>query len=1128
MAPPNPLGRFFKPVAAPANSSSPQTTTPLPAPAATAAVNGSSFSPSPTAQAPSQLNDSQASIKRLPSASTLDEGNTKRLRATETEADEAPSSLVQTGTTVPLTQFQPLTDLKATLHQAGRAGGLPPFTAECFHHFASATHYSWPTWLQPDQFKDARGVRPGAPGFDQGTVAIPSEKVQKDEGHGTPMLLQFWKVKSAHFDKIALFKVGKFYEVFYYDAFIAQHVCGLKWMSNEKKPHVGFPEMAKHDYAKKLVDAGYKVIVVEQVERVQENKQRAEEKKQTSGGPAQTCIQREPCEVFTKGTVVDAEMMGGANARFMAYLHFEETNSVGGGARGDTSFAACLVDCATSQISVGRVADGPDRNALRTILAQAQPSEIVYSSANLPSEVLGMLRRLPCKPQLSTLKEQKLTDMAARERLEKYRRDHPGKMPPAIEKVLESYRGSAAIAAAGALEYLADVLLSTRVLPFAIWEELSLPSAAGRTDSSTVVVATERGRCSTRRMVLDSTALAALEILETLDGTYKGSLLEFLDNTSTPFGFRLLKQWICAPLFDVVEIRSRSEAIEFFIANPDVAQKMRDGLRSVDVDLERATSRVWGYALQAERHAVMYEDVTAKRLRDFAQLLAAYEKSSNLVTSLSSSGRPLPDRLALITKLRSAGGSFPDLKEMIDRLRNSVVSTSGKNDSDKYRPRDGADPAYDSLSKELAGIKGGLDMELQGMKQKLPGVAMTFNQKVLGFRYEIEADDSAVSEAFLRQHRCDLTSRLKGKVRFQTERIKQLVTQLEATECKLEDCIWPFLSKLFQEFYAHQAQFRAASRLVSEVDALLSLSVASQGLSGHSCCPEIVEPTSADQVGTLELRNCQHPVAAAKMGAAFVPNDTLLQACEVPSVLVVTGPNMGGKSTVLRQTCIAVVMAQIGCRVNAAACRLTPVDRIFTRIGSYDTILEGKSTLLTELEETASVLAHGTRRSLAVLDELGRGTSTFDGAAIAAAVLDEIARTVGCLALFATHYHPVSRDAVRCQNIAPFHMAANLDEQTQEMTFLYRFLPGLCPASHGHNVAKLAGLPQRVLEEAKAKSDEFEKGDGTERGSAAPKACLSAADQDCLARISKSGDQEALRAFFRRCQTAAVVAANAA
>jgi len=320
------------------------------------------------------------------------------------------------------------------------------------------------------------------------------------------------------------------------------------------------------------------------------------------------------------------------------------------------------------------------------------------------------------------------------------------------------------------------------------------------------------------------------------------------------------------------------------------------------------------------------------------------------------------------------------------------------------------------------------------------------------------------------------------------------------------DCIYPFLAQLFHEFYAHQAHFRAAVRLISELDALLSLAMTSQSLSGSSCRPEFVSP-DAHGTSVLEVRNCKHPVAAARMGAAFVPNDAVMNAEGVPGVLVVTGPNMGGKSTVLRQTCLAVVLAQLGCRVNATSCRMSPVDRIFTRIGSYDTILEGKSTLFTELEETASILAHGTSRSLAVLDELGRGTSTFDGAAIASAVLDDLAHRVKCLVLFATHYHPVSREAVRSPSIAPYHMAADTDPKTNEMTFLYRFLPGLCPASHGHNVARLAGLPQSVLEEAMAKSEEFERG-------------LASGDdpeglQD-LFQLMEQGDEAGLRSYYRR------------
>mmetsp|Transcript_6228 Transcript_6228/g.11330 ORF Transcript_6228/g.11330 Transcript_6228/m.11330 type:complete len:1097 (-) Transcript_6228:71-3361(-) len=939
--------------------------------------------------------------------------------------------------------------------QNRRHASVSPYMAECFDFWAGGQAYSWPEWLDPEKIRDAQGRRPQDPGYNQSTLLVPDAETQKKSGHGTPMLLQYWKLKKLHFDKIALFKVGKFYELFYYDAFFANRTCGLKWMG-EKKPHVGFPEMAKHEYAKQLVAAGYKVVVVEQVERVEENKER--------NAGTMTCIEREPCEVFTKGTIVDPEMIGGASARYMVYLHFSEHAAPG--AHAGTRFAVCLVDCATSQMLVRRVQDGTDRNALRTLMAQVQPGEVVYVAANMPADVLLLLRRLPCRPQLSPLHNE-LTTLAAKDRLARYRGAHPGKFSQAVEA--ELLDESTAIAAAGAIEYLETVLLGKRVLPFAIWDVADMTTGGGGTAESTP------GSNAGKRMVLDATALSALEVFETLEGTYKGSLLEFLDNTSTPFGFRLLKQWLCAPLFCTEEIRERQRAVEFFIKNSDIATKLRGGLKKVPVDLERATSKVWGYALQVERHAVMYEDITAKRLTEFVGLLQAFGQCLQLLASLPG-GDALPRRLAQITRTRSRGGVFPDLHDIITRLSTSVVQLPepAKNGATRYRPRDGVDPNYDALAKNIANIKAQLDVELKKIQAKLPGVALMYVHRPPGWRYEIECNEGVLPQAFTQQ--VDMTTATKGKVRFQTKFIQDAVEKLKHLEEKKEDCIFPFLSRLFQEFFAHQAPFRAATRLLAELDALLSLAVASQGLPGTSCWADIVDLPSLGEQGQLELKACRHPVAASIMGASFVPNDAFLNSGGVPGTIVVTGPNMGGKSTVLRQTCIAVVMAQLGMRVNASSCRLSPVDRIFTRIGSYDTILEGKSTLLVELEETAALLRHGTPRSLAVLDELGRGTSTFDGAAIAAAVLDDLASRVHCMVLFATHYHPVSREAVRCKEIAPFHMAASVNEKTHEMTFLYQFLPGLCPASHGHNVAKLAGLPESVLTEAMAKSAEFERG----------------------------------------------------
>jgi len=870
-----------------------------------------------------------------------------------------------------------LQDLRAAQEEARRANSkLPPYLAECFHHYASGggAQYSWPEWLKPEKLRDAQGRRPGEPNYCPDTLQVPSEKVQKDSGHGTPMLFQYWKLKTKHFDKIALFKVGKFYEIFYYDAFIAQRECNLKWMSSDKRPHVGFPEMAKHDYAKKLVSAGFKVVVVEQVERVAE--------KQAKVASSQnTCVEREACEVFTKGTLVEPGLLGSGTASYMVYLHFEE--AVGGVRPTALPFAACLVDAATAQIYIGRVVDTPDRNALRTLMAQVQPSEVVYSTANLPNEVLGLVRRLPCRPQLSSFRSGCI--MAARDRLAKYRASQRDKLSESVEAALQ-YE-STMLAGAGVLDYLDSVLLGQRVAPFATWDVLDAVC------SSSQVSGTAK---SGKRMVLDATALSALEVLETLEGTYKGSLLEFLDHTTMPIGFRLFKQWLCAPLYEAAEIRERQDVVAFFMQRTDLMQQLRTGLKKVPVDLERATSRVWGFALQAERHAVMYEDITAKRLGDFMSLLRAYEQCLQLLRATLSEDIQLPQRLILITRTKNGGGCLPELQPVISHLSGSVISvTHPKTGKAKFCPVKGADSQYDNFCQRIDAIIASLEAELQGIRGMFTQKQLCFVHRAPGFRYEIECDDGALPEAFMTQ--VDVTSKQRaGKVRFQTPRIKQLLAELENLEDQREDCIFPFLAKLFQEFHAHQASFRAAVRCLAELDALLSLAVASQGLSGSSCRAEVVQLDDPEAAGTLELRSCSHPVAASKMGNSFVPNDTLLNAASVPATLVVTGPNMGGKSTVLRQTCVAVMMAQLGCRVNARLCRLSPFDRIFTRIGSYDAILEGKSTLLTELEETAAILAHGGPRSLAVLDELGRGTSTFDGAAIAAAVLDDLGRRVRC------------------------------------------------------------------------------------------------------------------------------------
>ena len=228
------------------------------------------------------------------------------------------------------------------------------------------------------------------------------------------------------------------------------------------------------------------------------------------------------------------------------------------------------------------------------------------------------------------------------------------------------------------------------------------------------------------------------------------------------------------------------------------------------------------------------------------------------------------------------------------------------------------------------------------------------------------------------------------------------------------------------------------------------------------CCPKFISKKENNGEPYLELKQVVHPCVETT-GIDFVPNDTTIGSLDGESknarLLLVTGPNMGGKSTILRQTCIAVILAQLGCYVPAESCALTPVDRIFTRIGASDRLLEGKSTFFVEMEEAKNIVEYATSESLAIMDELGRGTSTFDGLAIAEAVLDCVVKKVKCRTLFATHYHLLVERVKDLDEVGLYYMEFEVDEETDEIKFKYKFTPGVCPKSFGIQVAKIAGLP---------------------------------------------------------------------
>merc|ERR1712013_923038 len=281
-------------------------------------------------------------------------------------------------------------------------------------------------------------------------------------------------------------------------------------------------------------------------------------------------------------------------------------------------------------------------------------------------------------------------------------------------------------------------------------------------------------------------------------------------------------------------------------------------------------------------------------------------------------------------------------------------------------------------------------------------------------------------------------------------------------------------------FASHGETWRRVVDSLATLDCLFALSeVSAHHPDVQMTRPEFVELKDGE-CAVLDIRECVHPqlIGDGSGDAHFVPNDIVIGGAEQSSFIMVTGPNMGGKSTLLRQTCVAVVLAHMGCWVPCDSMRLSVVDRIFTRVGANDRILSGQSTFMVELEETANILEHATPNSLVILDELGRGTSTFDGTAIAFAVAMDLIESKRCRALFSTHYHGLCQDFAGSAKCAQFHMAYKENERAEDgatnITFLYKFVPGVCDQSHGINCARMAGLPTAMLRRAKEKAERLQ------------------------------------------------------
>ncbi len=541
-----------------------------------------------------------------------------------------------------------------------------------------------------------------------------------------------------------------------------------------------------------------------------------------------------------------------------------------------------------------------------------------------------------------------------------------------------------------------------------------------------------------RFMELDLDARRNLELTETMRSKEKkGSLLWVLDKTHTAMGARMLRSWLEKPLLDPVQISRRHSAVEELVTYPVIRGELEQALRNV-TDLERVMARVSGGTVNA---------------RDLLGLASGLRALPDVKAQLQKTEAPL---------LRQLADTIDPLTEWADRIENTLEDKPPLTIREGGLIRKGANPEADRLRDIMDGGAGTIAAIEAEEKEKtgIRTLKVSYNRV---FGYYIEVSKSFTEQVPMHYIR---KQTLANCERYITPQLKELEEQVLTAKDRLTALEYQLFVELREALAAQTARIQTTAAAVAAADTLCSL--AAVAVQWGYCRPEI----GLD--GEISITDGRHPVVEVMLkDSLFVPNDTRLGAAD-NQVSIITGPNMAGKSTYMRQVALIVLMAQMGSFVPARSARIGLVDRVFTRIGASDDLASGQSTFMVEMTEVASILKHATARSLLILDEIGRGTSTYDGMAIARAVLEYAAspKRLGAKTLFATHYHELSTIEAELPNVKNYNIAVK--KRGDQMIFLRKIVPGATDDSYGVEVAKLAGLPNAVITRAREILSELE------------------------------------------------------
>ncbi|BFU21406.1 mutS family protein [Entamoeba histolytica HM-1:IMSS-B] len=866
--------------------------------------------------------------------------------------------------------------------------------------------------------KDKNQKSIGEQGYDPSTLFIPASCLMKM----TPFEKQYWNIKKDNYDVVIFFAKGKFYELYENDADIGNKELGLKITNRVNMRMAGVPKASFNTYASKLLELGYKIGCVDEKETSEESKKRGATVI-VNGKREPNIVRRELTRIYTVSTATEPELCSDTSDMFCMAIISNGCN-----------VGVCYGDVSVGRIFLGYLEDTELHNSLHTLLHRVHPKEILLLNS-ISDDIAHICKNLKFA-EITYVKEPE---------------DINGVLPlfadrGRVPKVVEKYSTN-------------DQVMTAFTVLYNYFTTLLVPK-------TTIINGTfgEYTTLSQDYLIVDAQSIVNLALFASKGKEVEGTLLHFVDNCFTAFGKRMLRErFLLKPLMDVNKILHRQEVVEFFLENNDLIDQIGTFLRVIP-DLERLLSQCTSSTITES---------------NFIRMISGFETCQKLMNELKTIVKDMPEVLQTIVLDKNNLG-YPNLEEFISKLESIYDFTSAKEEH-AITFFNGYNEEIDHAFERRNELENEFAKELVSIK-KIFGEAKYVN---------IGGDDHLIAlpikqyESYLKKH-AKLPSgyteanKIKSEARLMSSKVSSIQTEYDLNEKQINDSHHTLFNQLINEVSSTLVLPRAITN-IGLIDCFVSMARCSQSME-TSCLPSFIkngmiysyrkdpEPTSIT-TPYFNAKQLKHPYLTVSTKTSAIPSNIILGGTD-PQTIILTGPNMGGKSTLLRTVCLAVIMAQMGMRCTGEEITMSVVDHIFTRIGASDDILHGMSTFMVELDETAQMLHDATQNSLVVLDELGRGTSTHDGLAIAHAVVEYTVSKIKPLMIVSTHYHQLCEEFEERGDVKLSHMGCTI--QNNQIIFLYTLLDGACPKSYGMKVAEMAGLPTKIVHRAENIATWFE------------------------------------------------------